>query len=223
MDTVHEETRHGLTIKIMQDPDPTTPEEDEDQNLFLVGYHRQFSVEGPRGPVPVWVGKGAKGALLVTKADAVALVSGKTAMEAQGYGWPRGLAKEYHVFALEAYIHGGVHLSLVSEGALLPDRNWDVSLLGAVFVARVEWKRRAAAYKAARGLVETWNDVMSGNVYGYSVEDKGVELESCWGFVGDYEKYALPEARAMADSYTNNGTTESNGQRLFPFAVKTEV
>ena len=86
-------------------------------------------------------------------------------------------------------------LALSKEGNF-PDRQWDVSQLGLVFVSKKEWARRPAARKAALGLISTWNDALSGNVYGYVIEPGG---DSCWGFYGDYEAGALPKARSMAE------------------------
>src|SRR3990167_8973304 len=87
--------------------------------------------------------------------------------------------KTHHVFGLEAYIHSGVVLSLSREGNFV-DRQWDVSQLGLVFVAKNETKTKGKARKLAQGLIKTWNQSLSGDVYGYDIEDG----DSCWGFYG---------------------------------------
>jgi len=92
----------------------------------------------------------------------------------------------------------------LSNCGRFPDRQWDVSQLGAVFVSKKEFKRRDKARKMALGLVDTWNDYLSGNVYGYTVEDQaGNDFDSCWGFYGDYDTKGgcLDEARGVADHY----------------------
>lgn len=122
--------------------------------------------------------------------------------------------KKYHVFGLEAYIHSGVCLALSHEGNF-PDRQWDVSQLGCVFVARTETKYRSKARTMAKGLIETWNDYLSGNVYGYVIEDaQGNTIDSCWGYYGDYDKNALIEARSIVEHRTNKGKTDEHGQFL---------
>lgn len=195
MDTVHEEVRHGLTIKISPDTDPMSPEDWSDDNLFLVAFHNQCWIPGP----------GPRDKPLFSRADCIAIAE-------------KGMRHvSYHVFGLEAYIHSGVRLALSNEGRF-PDRCWDVSQLGLVFVSKKEWKTKDKARKAALGLIESWNDYLCGNVYGYLIEDAaGNEIESCWGFSGDYGKSALAEARAVVDHITRKGVTDQNGQYLMPF------
>jgi len=184
METIHEEKRNGLTIKIMPDSDPMRPDEGGDSSLFLVAGHREFFVAGPKDYSP------------------------------ERYG------ASHWRFNLEAYIHSGVRLALSNEGQF-PDRSWDVSQLGVVFVSREYWKTANAARKAALSLIQEWNEYLSGNVYGYRIEnDAGEAIESCWGYSGDYDAKdgALEEARGMVDYLTNKGKTDASGQYFFEFA-----
>ena len=104
----------------------------------------------------------------------------------------------HHIFALTAYIHSGVALSLSSDGYPFNDR-WDSCQVGVVFVSKKETRLRKSAEKLASGLVKTWNDNLSGNVYGYKVEESD---DSCWGFYGDYNTSGiLQEARDSIDYY----------------------
>ena len=128
--------------------------------------------------------------------------------------------KAFHVFPLEAYIHSGVCLALSREGDF-PDRRWDVSQLGAVLVSKKEARTKAKARTSALGLIKTWNDYLSGNVYGFEIEDaSGQVIDSCWGFYGDYEAKggALAEAKSIIDNMTHKGTTDHNGQLLLTYA-----
>ena len=53
-----------------------------------------------------------------------------------------------------------------------------------------------------KGEVEAWDMYCQGRVYGFIVEDEdGEQLDSCWGFYGDYDEAggALSEARSVAD------------------------
>jgi hypothetical protein len=53
---------------------------------------------------------------------------------------------------------------------------------------------------AAQAMIKEWNDVLSGNVYGYQVMRNDEEIDSCWGFVGDYESSGIiDEAKYVVD------------------------
>jgi hypothetical protein len=110
------------------------------------------------------------------------------------------MQKTHHVLPLEAYIHSGVVLALAksAQAARFPDRCWDVSLLGAVLVSKKEAKTKSTARAYAHSLVETWNDYLSGNVYGYKITKDGELVESVWGYYGDYEKSGVLEAAREA-------------------------
>lgn len=153
----------GKEIEIHQDDDAQSPQEDGDNGLFLVANHRDFYVPEP-------------GEKRITD-DFQTIVE--------------RYRKTHWVFPLEAYIHSGVVLALSGCGNF-PDRQWDVSQLGAVFAAKKEWRLSKAARKAAESYVETWNQYLGGEVYGYVVGD-----DSCWGFYG--MEYCIQEAKSAAD------------------------
>jgi len=103
--------------------------------------------------------------------------------------------KDYHVLALNAYIHSGVALSLGTEypfGDL-----WDSGQIGYVLVQKRAGFRNIRT--AAESLISEWNSYLAGEVYGYVVEDSdGEHVDSCWGFVGDI-KYCIGEAKQAAE------------------------
>lgn len=244
MEPLHTEQRHGLTIKIFQDENQDSPGDWGDRNLFLVGYHRDFWVEAPRIDTKRLDQNGKKVFRpLFSKDDLIRYCDPEKVCpkcESDDLYWDKDqdtfecgacgalrddpklirpdVFKDYHLFPLEAYIHGGVRLYF--RGGCVVDRAWDVSQVGAVLVSKQEWPDQDKAVNAAKGLIDTWNDYLSGNVYGFVITDSnGQDVESCWGFYGDYDKEggALLEARAIIDHMTNNGTTEKNGQMLFEF------
>lgn len=108
------------------------------------------------------------------------------------------LQKTHHLFPVEAYIHSGIRLYFAKEAKV--DRAFDVSALGFICASKSEFKTRAKAKNAATGLLEEWNQYLSGEVYGYEVKDKdGLHLESCYGFFGaDGREDAEKEARRFA-------------------------
>ena len=159
----------GHKIKLMQDESAESPDSWEDDAAFLVGYHRDFTVERDD---------------IITKEDL---------QEYFGENKKIPQLKEYHIFGLEAYIHSGVVLALSHEGNF-PDRQWDVSQLGAVLISKKEARSRKKAKELEQALIETWNQYLSGDIWGYIIEDKNGEVVgSCWGFYGieDAEREAL--------------------------------
>jgi len=155
----------GYKINIYQDElsGDQNPNEWSDDNVFLVNYHNDFYVENDK---------------IITKNDVKNWYAGEKIEQ----------AKDYHIFMLSCLIHSGVWLSLnysfVSDG-----QGWDTSHIGIVLVSKKEARTKKKALKLAEGLLETWNDYLSGNVYGYDVEG----IASCWGFYGDFEKSGLIE------------------------------
>lgn len=164
-DPIEVKTLGNLTIKIFPDQDPMSPDEWQDNNVFLIANHRDFYVEPPKD----------------STFDSVVSDYKKT----------------HHIFLLEAYIHSGVSLALSKEGGF-PDRQWDVSQLGAVFVSKDEAETKAKARTIALSLIKTWNQYLSGDVYDFMIEDKdGNHVDSCGGFYGEDE--AMQEATRQAE------------------------
>lgn len=168
MDAIYNETYKGHIIKIIQDTDAQSPKDWEDDSAFLIHYHRDCWIENP--------------------------ITNETELRAW-YNGDKRAYKNYHVFAVSAYIHSGVRLSL--ENTFPSDSyGWDTSHVGAVLVSKGETKNKAQARNIALGVVSTWNDYLSGNVYGYQIVNNG---DSCYGFYGDYKKGALEAAREAVD------------------------
>ena len=103
--------------------------------------------------------------------------------------------KDTHwIVPVEAYIHSGVTLAVLDNGNF-PDRQWDVSYVGHVFLRKSDWPNPTDAFETAKSYINEWNTYLSGDVWGYSIEDDaGNQLDSCWGFFG------LKEATAAAKS-----------------------
>lgn len=166
METVSTFILAGMTVRIFRDPDPGSPDGFDNDDVFLVGFHRDFHV----------VRDGLK------YADDI-----------------RGWSRDYHVFALNAYIHGGVRLSLGGFGD-----PWDSGQVGYVLVKRLHcFKNKEKAREVADGLVSEWNQYLDGDVYGYTISeacDDGNEheVDSLWGIYG--EDVAETEARTAARS-----------------------
>jgi hypothetical protein len=164
------ETEEGYEVRyLVRDDNAESPDEFGDDGAFLVHYHRSFDIRRDR---------------IITADDARDWYQGRKIPQ----------QKDYHIFAVSAYIHSGVALSLSNDTYPFNDR-WDVSHVGLILLSKKEWKTKSKrALKYAQGLIETWNQYLCGDVYGIVCEkfDKkrnSIDHESVWGFYG--EKYAL--------------------------------
>lgn len=106
------------------------------------------------------------------------------------------------ILPLYLYDHSG--LAMNTTGFHCP---WDSAQVGYIYVTladirseysvkRVSAKRRSQVEEYLRQEVATYHDYLAGNVYGYVIEEDGIEADSCWGFIGDYDGYVLEEARS---------------------------
>ena len=168
---------------LVQDSDPMPTDDCDDDNLFLVNYHRDFQVERKE---------------IVTENDLknwyrqdFSDYKENPDDEKEVGKFP--LEEKYHVFPLSCLVHSGVWLSLQHSFAC-DSGGWDTSHVGAVLVSIEEWPDHDKAIEAAESLVEQWNQYLSGDVYGivketYDKNKKQIDEDSCWGFYG--HKYAL--------------------------------
>jgi hypothetical protein len=158
----------GYRIRIEQDDEQfNSPDEWGNDDSFLVYDHRDFFVERK-----------------VFNPDDIyeIMLSGKKLFDG------------YFFFPVYAYIHSGVSLQLrrwfnVPQG----HNEFDVSFKGFALVKKEKGTYTSdKAYIVAEGLLHTWNDYLSGNVYGFITEDKnGEQIDSCWGFYGNPERSGL--------------------------------
>ena len=158
MNTPEEEYEYrGCKVRIERDEDAESPGKWEDTGLFIVANHRDFYVTEP-------------GEKRVPE-DPKTLVARYN--------------KTHWIFPLEAYIHSGVVLAYGHEGQF-PDRRWDVSQLGFVFVSKKQWRLSKKAKETGQNLIDSWNKYLSGEVYGYTTEDPdGDQIYSSWGIYDD--------------------------------------
>lgn len=158
-----------------------SPDEDAGENLFLVAYHRNFTVDRGKRIDGRWT-PGISQELAQCIERGGKYKNGSDCDEAKDY------RRKYHVFRLEAYIHSGVSLALADEGDF-PDRNWDVSYLGLVFASKKEWRLRKNAKKAAERLIEDRNLYLTGEDYNivketYNENKKRLSYDCVCGYQG---------------------------------------
>jgi hypothetical protein len=199
MDPCETLEHNGFTVNIIHDDSPDSPDEWGDDGVLLVGFNdRHFTVHHKRMDITcpedveaymTWDGETPEEPIHATDCERCEA----KADEREAYEeWKSSHIPGYEVFPLQAYIHSGVALSLGAFSC-----PWDSGQVGYVLIKLSE-VGEGMARQCAEGLVETWNQYLSGDVWGYSITDSdGEEVEhgSCWGFYGyDYCVEAAKEA-----------------------------
>ena len=188
----------GYIVKYLaQDNDPESPDAWGDDSVFLVHYHRYFQVENKN---------------IITEDDARDWYQGKK-IEA---------SKDYYIIPIEAYIHSGVSLAISQEGKF-PDRRWDVSHVGLALISKKEFKSKKKAEEVARGLVECWNQYLSGDVYSIVVEKYDNNKQQVdYDVVGGY--YSLENAKQEMKDFSYEGMgNQVRGQKKITDYAKYDV
>ena len=176
MDNYKEIEYKGHTIKIVYDENYDSPDSWGDENLFLVGYHRDFWVDRAKRTKEGKREGGISEGLAQSIFNNGKYEDGSINDEAKNY------LKKYHIFPLSAYIHSGVRLYLGTHKVC----QWDSCQVGLVFASKSERKTRKKALKCVEGLIKTWNQYLSGEICGFQIEDEsGEQIDSCYGFYGD--------------------------------------
>lgn len=172
MSTIEREIDYkGMSIKIYYDTDADSPASWGNEDYFLCADYRHLYLKDTP----------------ITAEDCRnALNDGKSFLNG------------YYIFPVSIYDHSGIALSLGSS------RGWDYSN-GSAFLCVKRMKgwswAKSKAEERAENLVETWNEYLSGEIYGFVSEDEdGEMIDSCWGFYGDDGiKEAIVEAKDVID------------------------
>ncbi len=169
-----DKTKDGFEVRYLaHDPYPLSPEEDGDDNLFLVHYHRDFTITNP----------------CITEDDLSNWYQGEKIPQ----------EKDYHIFKVSALIHSGVRLSLVYSFSCVSG-GWAPSHVGAILASKKEWKTKEKAVYCAEKLIEIWNQYLSDDVYIcikelYDSEKKQLGCDCVRGYYG--YKEALEELKTF--------------------------
>jgi len=102
------------------------------------------------------------------------------------------------------YDHSGITISTSSFSC-----RWDSGVVGFacqskavvrenLSVQRISAKTEERVQGWITSDVKVWDDYLTGNIWGFTLEHKGEEVDSCWGFYGDiayaemFEEYVVP-------------------------------
>lgn len=113
------------------------------------------------------------------------------------------------VLPLYLYDHSGLTIKIGSFYGLLPQghAHFDSGQVGFIYatkkdikdnwgIKRITKKKKDHTEKILRGEVETYDQYLRGDVYGYMIEGE-LSQDSCWGFYGMEE--AINEAKSIVD------------------------
>jgi len=111
------------------------------------------------------------------------------------------------LFPLFLYDHSGIVLSLSNSHYPFTDQ-WDAGQLGFILVDREKVLKEFGKKRLTKqlkqkigqiieGEVETYNQYLAGDVYGYVVSRDNEHIDSCWGYYGQDD--CLSEARSIVD------------------------
>lgn len=174
--SIDEKKIGNLTVKVYQDFYPMDPRKEFDNAGNMVFFHSRYDI-GDKHSFPDsddfrewWTENGKNGVIM----------------------------------DVYMYDHSGISFSLKPFSC-----QWDSGQIGWIYITadeirkiystkRITKKIREKAENLLRSEVETYNDCVTGNVYGFVVEDEnGEHVDSCWGFFGDYE-YCMDEGISSA-------------------------
>ena len=158
----HSEEYKGYTINIYPDDQPESPREWDNLGI-MVCWHNRYNLgdEQPKeSPQEYWEG---------------------CAMD------------DFIILPLFLYDHGGITMN--TSGFSCP---WDSGQVGYIYISkddvrreygwqRITKQREAKIIQYLKNEVQTYDDYLTGNVWGYEIEDSENDIDSCWGFYGDYD------------------------------------
>jgi hypothetical protein len=167
--------KSGNILRVIQDENAESPDTWDNEDMFLVYDHRQFAVSREGfDPNDIYNYLEIKSKIN----SPIRLDESVDELEddlKQYFDYDSA----YYIFPVDAYIHSDIHLSLANTKDY-PDRKWDVSTTGYILVKKdqilpeynmgvAETALHWRAKEMAEGLIETWNQYLSGDVYGFQV------------------------------------------------------
>ena len=207
----HTEEHAGHTINIFFDEDAQNPRMDWEPFATMVCFHNRYNLGDEHSfSEPSEFEKD-----LAMEVD--------TSVEDRWYYWDdhpslnweqiekrqkdliqKALDKHVVMLPLYLYDHGGITMSTTPFGC-----RWDSGQVGWIYVTReVALKEfggkifskqlKAKVLNLLEGEVKTYDQYLTGDVYGYTVEGEHCD-DSCWGFFGDDFSQMIDEAKRSID------------------------
>lgn len=171
------ETYKGLTIRLEQDQDCSSPLDDDAGVTITYKKGPRYTLGNTAVDAEEFERIGAEiDAGRLIGLPVYAYIHSGTALNTTGFSCPWDSGQSGYIYISKA-------TALEWQG-------------GKVLTA----KKRAVCEKGLCSVVSEFSKWLNGDCYGYIIEDSdGEELDSCWGFIGD--EYAMQAARESADYY----------------------
>lgn len=219
---LHTEKQNGCLISIYADESPESPR-DWDNLGTMTCWHRRYILgdEQPRDSVPLYLASLVNDLWLDDyKAHRLYREAGESWDDLYEiseswfeHRWTAdrcarlfdALSAKAIILPLYLYDHSGITMN--TTGFHCP---WDSGQVGFIHlsledvrreygVQRVSAKLRRTVEDVLRAEVEVYDDYLRGNVYGYVIERDSDHVDSCWGYIGDFEDECLAAARRLCD------------------------
>jgi len=111
------------------------------------------------------------------------------------------------ILPLYLYDHSGITMSVAPFSC-----GWDSGQVGWIYVSRADLLKeysakritkaiRERAEKVLRQEVATYDDYLTGNVWGYDLKVGGEDRDGCWGYFGNPGDYLLSEVNSILKQY----------------------
>ena len=218
MEPAHEESYKGINITINYDDQPFDPREDCEPLGTMICFHSRHNLGDEHNySTPDDFETGLACEIDPTVEDRIdywdnlyGYIDSDQYNEKHDASIHKALKKAI-LLPLYLYDHSGITMRCLPFSC-----QWDSGQVGWIYITHTKirkeygWKKltKERIEKVTQYLineVESYDDYLTGSVYGYVCEDSEhvVDDESCWGFLGDSGKhenwYVLQEAKAIAD------------------------
>lgn len=121
---------------------------------------------------------------------------------------------------LYLYDHGGITMYTTGDTSYHQHEGWDSGTVGLIYVSRAKIRKEYGVKHVSpqllqrvifylKGEVTTYDEYLTGQVYGYTIDDPdGEEIDdSCWGFYG--MSYCIDEAKSIVDAIVKQATEKA--------------
>ncbi len=186
------EQYQGFTIKIYQDCDPESPREWDNLGT-MVCFHKRYTLGDEKHGI--------------NKDDF------ESWSDLEGY-----LQKERNaaiMLPLFLYDHSGITMN--TRGFSCP---WDSGRVGVIFVDRDTLRKEYGVKRISKSVIEratnvlegevkTYDQYLTGQVYGFRIEDAdGEDVDSCWGYY-DEPSDIIKECKGIVDAHIKAASDEA--------------